>query len=435
VHFFRYRRALPLLALTALFGTARAQYIDIYLPATVPGFDQEQGVTVQSRLRPLYTEQGMAYGAFTLRGGIDEKVGVNSNITGTSNGPSSAFIETNPSVSADSNWDRNRLGISASADRVDYLSAARQSHTDWTVAIDGGWTILRDMLDIGYSHVHGNEFGTAAGAVSFDAPVPYDIDILRASYTFEQGRVSLTPNIALQLYQFGPALSGGQTLSQSFRDRTVLSGGVTGRYSFSKERSFVLVVQGSASNYLHDVPGAPSNNSQSILILPGIDYQASGPWRYRLLVGGEFRNYDAAQYGSRVSPVIEASVIYTPTELTTITGTLRRAVEDPEAEGTSGYTVTGLSLRVDHELRRNVLLQANASFQAVDYFQGLGSANTYAFGGQATWLLDNHLSAYASYEFTTQNGSGAGPAALAARYNELPSYRQNLALIGLRWRL
>ncbi len=429
-------RVSPLFGLAAISTLARAQFIDTYLPANVPGFNQDRGITVLTRPRPLYEQQGVQLGGFTVRSGIEEQFGYNSNITGTSNGPGSSFFETTPSVSADSNWERGRLGISASADRFDYLSASQQSHTDWNVAVGGGVTILQNTLDVGYSHVHGNEFGINAGAVAYNTPVPFDVDIVRSSYTYEQGRFTFTPNFDFRYYQYGNALLNGQTVDQRFRDRTVAAGGVTTRFLLSDERALVLVIQGSESSYIYQPFGQPSNNSQSLLILPGIDYQATGPWRYRVLVGGEYRSFDAAQYGSRFSPIFEASVIYTPTLLTTISGTLRRDVEDPEAEGTSGYTTTGVSLRVDHELRRNVLLQATAAYNAVHYFQGLGSENNYSFGGGVTWLIDPHLSAFATYRFTHQDGSGR-PAVLTlgAPASVLPSFTQNLALIGLQWRL
>ncbi len=425
------------LGLAALSNPAHAQVIDTYLPATVPGFDQELGVTVPSRLRPLYQDQGVHLGSFIVRGGLDEQFGYNSNITGTRRGPSSPVLETNPSVTAESNWSRNRLGVSASLDRFDYLSAPRQSHTDYTVALGGGLTILRNTLDLGYSHVHGNEFGSDVGAVAYDAPVPFDLDVVRSNYIWDRGRFQFTPNIDFRLYQYGSAQFGGQSFTQRYRDRTVLSGGVTTRYSLSEQRGLILVVHGSRSNYIRPLAGAPSNNSQSVLVLPGIDYQATGPWRYRLLAGGEVRTFRAAQYATRIAPVFEGSVIYTPTGLTTLTATLRRAIEDPEAEGTSGFTYTGLGLVVDHEYRRNVLLQASGGFRAVQYFQSLGSTTAFTFGAGATWLLDQHLSAFATYKFTHQDGSGQRSAYATAQtpVAVLPSYTRNVALIGLRWRL
>ena len=430
-------RALKLFCLVAVCSPVQAQYLDTYLPVTVPGFDQTMGVTVLTRPRPLYRDEGVQLGAFTVRGGLDEKFGYDSNIVGTPRGIASPYVETNPTVTADSNWSRNRLGVAVGLDRFDYLSNARQSHTDANVAVGGGWTILRNLLDVGYAHIHSHEFGIESGAVAFDTPLPYDVDIVRGAYTWDQGRVQLTPNFDFRRYQYGNGTVGGVTVPQRYRDRTVASGGVTGRWMLSDERALVLVLQGAGSSYLHQTLGAPSNNSQSVLVLPGIDYQASGPWRYRLLFGGEVRTFDAAQYGTRVSPVFEGSVIYMPTELTTVTATVRRAIEDPQAEGTSGYTYTGLGLVIDHELRRNVLLQASGAFKAVDYFQGLGSTHAYSFGAGANWLLSPHMSAFATYHFTRQDASGSRTIASATQpaTTVLPSFTQNIGLIGLRWRL
>ncbi len=430
------RGGLPALLLAlGLSCPARAQYIDTFLPASVPGFDTARGVTVLSRLRPLYQDQGVHLGSFTVRGGLDQRFGYNSNITGTGNGPSSAFFETNPSISADSGWSRNRLGVAATVDRFDYLSAPRQSHTDATVGVGGGWTVGRSMLELGYSHVHGNEFATAAGAIAFDQPVPFDVDVVRANYTWDRGRWQFLPSLDLRYYQFGNAVFAGQTQDQNFRDRTVITGGLTTRYLLSEQRAVVLVVEGSGSHYVHPQAGVPTANSTSVLVLPGIDFQTSGPWRYRLLLGGEVRSFAASQYGSEVAPVFEGSVIWTPTGLTTVTASLRRAIEDPQTEGTSGYTFTGLNLVVDHEWWRNVLLQGRGSFGAVDYFQGLGSSRSFSFGGGATWLLDPHLSLFASVLHTHQDGSARRPDPSFPGASVLPSFTQNLILIGARWRL
>lgn len=431
------RLSILLLGLFALCGPARAQYIETYLPSLVPGFDRAQGVTVQSRLRPLYEDQGVRLGSWMIRGGLDERFGYDSNITGTDRGPGSAFVETNPSVTAQSDWSRNRLGLAASADRFDYFSAPKQNHTNYTVALGGGWTILRNTLDVGYSHVHGNELGGDPGAVAFGAPVPFDVDVVRSSYTWDRGRFQFTPNLDVRLYQFGNAQIDGQPLSQRYRDRTVLSGGLTTRYSLSEQRGLVLVLEGTSSHYIHPQSGVPSNNSRSILVLPGLDYQATGPWRYRLLLGAELRDFEASRYGTRFAPVFEGSVTYTPTGLTTVTASVRRAMEDTQAEGSSGYTFTGVSVVVDHEYRRNLLLQARSAFQAVDYFQGLGSSLAYSFGAGATWLVNNRLSLFATYQFTRQDSSGRrqDPALQSAPASALPSYTQHLALIGARWRL
>lgn len=430
-----WRRLVPaLLGMAGLCAPAHAQYIETYLPAAVPGFDRVQGVSVLSRLRPLYQSQGVRLGSFVLRGGIEEKLGYDTNVTGTPRGPTSAFSETSPSISAESDWSRNRLGFAASLDRFDYFSAPAQNHTDFNVALGGGYTVLRSDLDFGYSHLHGHEFGSDAGAAAYDRPVTYDVDIVRSAYTVDRGRVQFTPNMDLRLYQFGDAVLAGRPISQGYRDRTVLSGGVTMRYNLSEQRGLVLVLQGASSHYLRPQPGSPSPNSKSLLVLPGLDYQATGPWRYRLMAGGEVRAFAAAQYGTRVAPVLEGSVIYTPTGLTTITASVRRAIEEPQSESTSGFTYTGLSLVVDHEYLRNVLLQARAAVRRVEYFQGGGKGIGTSFGAGVTWLVHNRLSLFANYRFDRQDGS-SNRTLMFQTSASLPSYTRNVLLIGARWQL
>lgn len=386
---------------------AHAQYVESYFPTGVPGFDRDQGVTVLSRLRPLYQEPGVRLGAYTVNARLDESVGYDSNILGVDGGPSSGFVKTSPSVSANSNWSRNRFGISASADNYSYFSAPQQNYTNYNVSVGGGYTIGRHDLDIGYSHFRQHTLGTDIGAVATTTPLPYDVDAVRTAYTIEAGRFSFVPNVDVRLFQFGNAAIIGQPTDQSFRDRTVLLGGVTTRYSLSDQRSILLVLQGINSHYIRPQNQLVSNNSKSFLALAGIDYQATGLWRYRLLGGVEVRAFQSSVYGTRTAPIAEANVIYTPTGLTTLTGFVRRQIEDVQTDGTAGYTFTTTGLVVDHELQRNVLLQGRGTFQAAEYFQSTGTTTSYTVGGGVNWLVNRRLRLSADYDFTQQSGPGS----------------------------
>ena len=405
----RARRFLPcvgvgLLALGFSSG-AQAQFIENYFPQAVPGFDLQQGVTVLSRLRPLYQEPGVRLGSYVVNARLDENFGYDSNITGVSNGPSSAFVRTSPSISATSNWSRNRFGVAASMDNYSYFSASAQNYTNYSASVGGGYTIGRHDLNLGYSHLRLHELGTDIGAVAATTPVPYDVDDLRADYTFEMGRFTFVPNTDLRLYQFGTGAVVGQQNNQQYRDRTVLSGGVTTRYQLSDQRGILVVVQGSSSHYVRPQAGLPSLNSKSVLLLTGLDYQATGLWRYRLLGGVEVRNFASSQYGTFFFNVFDSSVIYTPTGLTTITGSARREIEDPQSEGVAGYTYTTVGAVVDHELKRNVLLQGRASFQAVEFLDSNSTTTSYTLGGGVNWLLNRRVRLSADYDFTQQNGN------------------------------
>ena len=406
-------------------ASARAQYVDTYFPTGLAAFDQQQGVTVLSRLRPLYEQAGVRLGGYTINAHLDETAGYDSNLTGVSNGLSSPFISTSSTVSATSNWTRNRLGLVASVDNYTYFGNPQQNYTNYSASIAGGYTIDRHDLNLGFTHLRQHERGTDIGAVASTSPVPYDLEDVRADYTFEAGRFSFIPNVDMRLFQFGTAVILGVPANQQYRNRTVLSGGVTTRYELSDQRSLVLVVQGVNSHYLKPQAGTPSNNSKSALVLAGLDYQASGLWRYRLLGGVEVRQFNASQFGTRVAPILEASVIYTPTGLTTVTGSARRQIEDTQAEGTAGYTFTTVGLVVDHELQRNILLQGRANFQAAQFLQGNGTSTSYTLGAGVNWLVNRRVRLSADYDATQQSGSNSGVLSLAQQTTTLSTAQAN----------
>jgi len=441
------RRRLPcigvgLVALSFASG-ARAQYVESYFPSGIAAFDQQQGVTVLSRLRPLYDQPGVRLGAYTVNAHLDESVGYDSNLTGTSHGLSSAYISTSSNVSATSNWSRNRLGLSASVNNYTYINNPQQDYTAYSATVGGGYTIGRHDLNIGYTHLRQYERGTDVGSVASAAPVPFDVEDIRTEYTVEAGRFSFVPNVDIRLFQFGNAVVLEQPTSQQFRDRTVLSGGVTTRYELSGQRSVVVVLQGINSHYLRPQRGLTSNNSKSALLLAGIDYQASGLWRYRVLGGVEVRQFEASQYGTRAAPILEASVIYTPTGLTTVTGSARREIEDPQSDGVAGYTFTNVGLVVDHELQRNILLQGRANFQAAQFLQGNGTTTSYTLGAGVSWLVNRRVRLSADYDATQQSGSNNAVIAISQQGSTLGTtqtaqanaittgnYSRNVVLLG-----
>ncbi len=405
-----WQRLATLAVLAAALGApraARAQSLDSYFPAGIPGYDIQQGVTVLSRLRPLYDEPGVRVGDFVIRPTLDESTGYNSNVTGASSAPGSWLLETTPAVSVNSDWGRDRLGASASLDNYTYFGAPRQNQTNANVAVGGGYNIGRGELTLAYSHLSLHQSGTDIGALATDVPVHYQVDDVRSDYVFDLGRLSFSPNVDLSDYRFDNAIIEGINTQQQYRDRVVATGGVTTRYALSDQHHLLLVLQGVNSHYTQPQPGQPTNNSTSELALAGIDYQATGVWRYRLLAGVERRDFASPAFKSRTAPVVEAGVIWTPTGLTTVTGTVSRTIEDPAAEGTEGYVYTNANIVVDHEYLRNVLLQGRVGFQAADFLGG-GSQNSYSVGGGVTWLLNRHMRLSANYDYVDQRGSSGG---------------------------
>ena len=80
----------------------------------------------------------------------------------------------------------------------------------------------------------------------------------RLDYTHTLDRLSLTPNAELSNYQDGNTTILGAPASQSYRDRNVLAAGVTARYELMPLQNALLVLRGTATNYLAPQAGQPS---------------------------------------------------------------------------------------------------------------------------------------------------------------------------------
>jgi hypothetical protein len=127
-------RLLALGAFLAIPAIGQAQDLDSYFPLAVPGYDEQFGVTVLSRLRPLYDPYGVRAGGFLIHPRFDEAFGYNSNVAGTSPGQGSFLLHTSPGVSARSGWSRDSLGASLAIDDYRYFDTPRQSYTDVVAA-------------------------------------------------------------------------------------------------------------------------------------------------------------------------------------------------------------------------------------------------------------------------------------------------------------
>jgi hypothetical protein len=377
---------------------AHAQYVQSLFPTGVPGYDAEGGVTVLSRMRSSYDAEPVRVGDFDIRPEIDETASYDSNVQGGGGGGGSPVAVSHASLAFNSDWARDSLGASFSLDDSRYSDLPVDDHLDWSAAIGGSYTLGEGALTLGYAHLAEHELGAQFGALAATNAVPYSVDDIRASATTLAGRFSFTPDIDVQSFRFGTATQGGQSVGQSYRDRTLTEGGLTTRFDLGSDRGIVLVLQADQTRYPRTPPGAVSEASIGVIALGGLDYQATGVFRYRLLVGVETRAFSARVYGSQTAPITEASVIWTPTPLTTITDTVSREIDSPASANAGDFSYLSNTFIVDHELARNVLLQAKATLQQADYL-GQGSQNSVAFGFSATWLVSKTLRFTASYNY------------------------------------
>ena len=426
----------------AMASPARAQLTTgTYFPTGNFGYDQDLGVTVQSRARPEYEPLGIQLGGFTIRPELAQSLFDNSNVNGSSAGNSASWgSQTNGSVTGASDWGRNSLDASIGFDHYKYFAPPGESYTNWNIGIGGGYTIGDSELLASYSHSSFNQLGTTIGMASSDTPALDTTDTGELSYTFNFGRFAVTPILDLSAYRFGPVTTGGVEQVQSQYDRDVVAGGVVTRYALTGAAGLLVVTRGTTSDYINTPAGQLSNNSTSAEVLAGLDYEAKSVWRYSLLVGVEYTAFAAAQYGSYTGPIVSADVVYTPTGVLTITGTATRSLEDTDTTGNSGFVLSEANLVVDYELLRNVLLEGRGGFQYATYIQG-GSQSNETVGGGVTWLINRNVQLSVNDDYTNQSSASSAVNLLNGGQNTTPltanttlsgAFTQNVLLLTLQ---
>ena len=426
--------------------------LDNYFPQGIPGSADQPGVTVLSRDRPEYNAQGIRAGAFVIRPGLDEEAGYNSNVVGGSfEGKGSSTLDSSGSVSVNSDYSRNNFGVTAAVTNDEYFDVPRMSHTDYNASLGGGLNLGRDLLYGSVSYYNANEEPYDIGAygnslIQLNKPLNFNITDFRTSYNTELGRFTLTPNVDYQLLRFsrgdfiGVPIGQEQVFNQTLRDSNILQGGVVARYEFQPQRDAVLVINGNYNEYTHGQNQSFGIvNSTGATVLAGLDYQLSGAMTARALIGYQQRFFSGRNVSNQGAPIGEADLIWNPTGLTTVTGRYGRTIEDATTSSVTGYTYDRLSLVVDHELYRNILLQGHVRFENATYQGSSLQQTNYGGGAGVTYLINRNVQVAVSYEFIEHDSTSSG-ANQVVLINGIPyggngSFGQHTALVHFKFGL
>lgn len=417
---------------------AAAQFLNQYLSNDVSGSLNEAGVTVLSRRRSDYESGGIRAGSYIIRPQLTESAGYQSNVLGSSRPRGSPVVQTSGSVDVNSDVSRATVSAGLTVDDVRFVDLPRQSYTNWSARLGGSYDVGRDIVSASYQHLNINQTVRDLDVPQqLDQSLSVQIDSVRLGYQAMFSALSVTPALEVSSYSFSSGTVAGSTYQQSYRNRILVAPSVTAAYQLAPRRNIVLVVRDAIASYTKNAPGLARRDYNDLAVLGGLDYDATSLIRFRVLVGYEIRIFDVSAYKTIQSPIAEASAVWTPTGLTTVTGSVARRIQDSADETTAGYTQTSARLRVDHEYLRNVLLQANAGVYLNEYNQGGGSQTLYAVGTSATYLLNRNVGLTALYDLTVRPSSGNRTIldSFSQRLGSGNGYVDNRALLQLRFSL
>lgn len=381
--------------------------------------DAMRGITVANRPRPEFDPLGVRLGAFRLDAAAETGVGYDDNLFGTErNRRGDTFIGTTLTAGLRSQWTTHALGLTARVDDQRYLQQSALSWRDWSVEASGRYDIdAASALDLRVTHRRGHLSVQSLDVqqAGITTPVEFDEDIVRLGGTTQFNRLTLTGYGQGRWVRFDG--SDDRSLTA---DYNAYGGGVTAAYLISPGRAATLTVRAediqARGRFANDI------SSLTYEVLGGFTYDFDGVYQAAFGIGYARRDFDDNNRRSLAGLGIDARLIYAPSQLTTLTFTARRGIDDSVRAGGQSFLRTLVSARMDHEVQRNIIAGLEVSYDRREYRDPSQRATDLIGTLSLQWLLNRNMAVIASYQHVMRFGATAG----------IQEYNQNVVQVRLR---
>lgn len=389
-------------------------------------FKRDKHTSVRQRPRPDYEAAGVRLGAFLAYPRITAEVERNDNIYAVATGEETDTIwRLKPELALRSDWSRHALGAFASANIIRYSDFDTENAEEYTFGANGRLDIVRGASVTGLlQHQELVEPRSApTSPISSLAPIQYALTTGSLTGVKEFNRLRLTGKLESRLYDYDDgriALIGGGTaaLDQDFRDRDEFYYGGKADYAVSPDTALYVALTGNTKRYdtlsTGGLNGASfSRDSDGYVLSVGADFELTQAIRGQIDAGYMRQSYDDwRNFGTLDSKEIDGfstktQVEWFPTELTTVTFNGARSIEESVVSGSQGFISSNASLGVDHELLRNVLLSAQASYGNDDYAGIDREDKRRGAKASVVYLLNRRVGVFLTYTYLKQESEGA----------------------------
>jgi hypothetical protein len=374
--------------------------------------DTAPNIQVATRPRPEYDPLGMRLGSFLISADLTESLGYVSNLFADASDKAALAEETVGRLSANSGWSRNSVYTELQFDDLRYPvqegSGPNQDRTNWSAGFGGTFEIDHATVSLHYNHLFAHRDRTAIDGFGFDAPTAFHNDDLQLSAVMPFSRLSVTSGFEFLRLRFNDGTFLGSPLINTVSNRDVYMSSLLLRYELQPRRYAVLYARDVQSQFLSTPAGTPSSDSSGNEVLAGLDYDVDSVIRVQALLGYEFRNFHSPAFPDRSAPTAHGEVVWTPTELTTVSASLNRTIEDAINSDVVGFTYTSTAVHVEHEYSRNVLLGAYAEVSEGGYTDSGQTSRLYRGGISVTWLESRNLRLTGSYDWASRDSPSQG---------------------------
>lgn len=378
--------------------------------ADAPEGQVARGDTVAQRQRPDYDAIGVRLGGFMLLPTLSLQESYNSNIFASEDDEESDFITSiEPALNLRSNWNNHALNLHADSKVSRYADNSSEDFEDYTLSADGRLDVLRDLRLFGGAGYRVRHIARYDPDSPTNTAEPAEYEVYGANAGIEKvfNRLSLRFDAARDQYRYDNIrLNDGTTRDEGDRDRDQTTLSLRTGYEIGPLRQVYLLGSYNWRDYERRVDDAGfERNSDGYLLAVGTEYDLTGITFLDGYIGYRVQEYDDPRLKEMSGWAAGLKLTWNVTQLTTLTGSLNRSVEETTQNGASGYFATRASIRADHELLRNLILNASVGFEN-DEFEGINRDDDYFLAGLgARYLMNRFLSVSGGYGYRTRDSN------------------------------
>jgi hypothetical protein len=382
-------------------------------------FNRDRNISVLSRPHHEYDPNGMRLGSLMVLPKLEAGVEDNDNIYARqANTTADTIVTATPEIDLQSNWRRDALQAFVKVPVREYAKHTGESTTDWQVGGLGRLDIARGAIALGGDTGFLTEPRTS-NITSHESihPVRYSQSDLLVGAVQDLGRVRLSARYDFQRQDYQDGVDNvGVVVPERYRTHD--SDIVTGKAEYAISPAASLFVDAAYNLQRYDLPSSGFNlnrDSQGGFFDVGASFELSSLIRGQMQVGYLKQTFANAAYTPISGLSAQGKLEWFPTQLTTITLSGSRSVQDSGIIGSSAYLAEVAGLELDHELLRNLILIARASYEA-DSFNGIDRRDHNVTGALSARYQMNRLVGFMlGYTYLDQVSAGA-PSAIGPRY-------------------
>ena len=369
------------------------------------------GQSVIDRPRPEVQALGGRVGQFLVFPSLSLTEIYDDNLFATSSGEVDDLITVvKPSVQARSDWNNHELSVFGWAAAALHAEESDENWQDFAVGSDYRHDILRGSAARGgvkFARLH--EERSSPDDVNGREPTTYTLLEPTIGGNHRFGRFNAGATGSLRRFDFDDAsAAGGATINNDDRDRNEWEGGLRLGYEVRPEHEAFVRAAYNVSDYddARDDAGV-DRNSDGYEISIGSRLEFTDLIVGEAFIGYRTQSFDDPTLSSASGIGGGLDVTWNVTRLTSVTASVVRTVEETTQVNAAGYFATRTRIEVDHELLRNLLIGASASYDRND-FEGISRVdNGYGGGAYVKYLTNRYLDLSARYQYSRRDSDVA----------------------------